>query len=66
LKYSTERLLPERLLPTMMMTSGGVSRDCSKIGQMILKLRKEKGFTQKEWAEQMNISDRTISKWERG
>ncbi|WP_431028062.1 helix-turn-helix domain-containing protein [Lysinibacillus sp. LZ02] len=40
--------------------------DCSKIGNLILKLRKEKGLTQKELAEQMHISDRTISKWERG
>ncbi|MEO4055396.1 helix-turn-helix domain-containing protein [Solibacillus sp. CAU 1738] len=40
--------------------------DSSKIGNLILKLRKEKGFTQKELADRMNISDRTISKWERG
>ena len=40
--------------------------DTSKVGELIYKLRKEKGFTQKELADQMNISDRTISKWERG
>lgn len=40
--------------------------DCSKVGNLILKLRKEKGMTQKELADAMNISDRTISKWERG
>ncbi len=40
--------------------------DSSKIGSLILKLRKEKGLTQKQLAEQMNLSDRTISKWERG
>ena len=40
--------------------------DCSKIGRLISKLRKEKGFTQKELADRMHISDRTISKWERG
>ncbi|MFF5996428.1 helix-turn-helix domain-containing protein [Lysinibacillus sp. KU-BSD001] len=40
--------------------------DCSKIGNLILTLRKEKGLTQKELADQMHISDRTISKWERG
>ncbi|MGM9945666.1 MAG: helix-turn-helix domain-containing protein [Lysinibacillus sp.] len=38
----------------------------SKIGHLILKLRKEKGYTQKQLAELMNLSDRTISKWERG
>lgn len=40
--------------------------DCSKTGALILKLRKEKGLTQKALAEKMNISDRAISKWERG
>ncbi|ARF13112.1 helix-turn-helix domain-containing protein [Sporosarcina ureae] len=40
--------------------------DTSKVGEVIYNLRKEKGFTQKQLADQMNISDRTISKWERG
>lgn len=40
--------------------------DCSKVGKLILKLRKEKNMTQKELAEAMNISDKTVSKWERG
>lgn len=40
--------------------------DCRKVGKLILNLRKEKGMTQKELADVMNISDRTISKWERG
>lgn len=40
--------------------------DCSKTGRLILALRKEKGMTQKALARAMNISDRTISKWERG
>ena len=40
--------------------------DYSKIGHLIFKLRKEKGFTQKELADLMHLSDRTISKWERG
>lgn len=40
--------------------------DCSKVGRLILNLRKEKNMTQKALADRMNISDRTISKWERG
>lgn len=40
--------------------------DCAKVGNLIYNLRKEKGMTQKELALQMNISDKTISKWERG
>ncbi|MCA0172902.1 helix-turn-helix domain-containing protein [Bacillus sp. RAR_GA_16] len=37
-----------------------------KIGDLIYRLRKEKRLTQKQLADQMNISDRTVSKWERG
>ena len=40
--------------------------DNRKVGELIFNLRKEKGLTQKQLAEQMSISDRTISKWERG
>ena len=40
--------------------------DCSKVGKLILDLRKEKGLTQKQLADAINISDKTISKWERG
>lgn len=40
--------------------------DCNKIGKMILSLRKEKNMTQKKVANTLNISDKTISKWERG
>ncbi|HQL35819.1 MAG TPA: helix-turn-helix domain-containing protein [Bacillota bacterium] len=40
--------------------------DCSKVGKLILGLRKEKDMTQKQLADAMNISDKTISKWERG
>lgn len=40
--------------------------DLSKVGNLIYFLRKEKGMTQKQLADTMNISDKTISKWERG
>ena len=40
--------------------------DCKKVGELIYKLRKEKNMTQKQIADAMNISDKTISKWERG
>lgn len=40
--------------------------DCNKVGTLLYRLRKEKGMTQKQIAEQLNISDKTISKWERG
>ena len=37
-----------------------------KIGKFILELRKQKGLTQKELAEKIGVSDKTISKWECG
>jgi DNA-binding XRE family transcriptional regulator/desulfoferrodoxin (superoxide reductase-like protein) len=40
--------------------------NCDKIGKLIYNLRKEKVMTQKQLADLMNISDKTISKWERG
>lgn len=40
--------------------------DNVKIGQLILQLRKEKGMTQQQLAEQLKISNKTISKWETG
>lgn len=40
--------------------------DADKIGKLIYQLRKEKNMTQKQVADAMNISDKTISKWERG
>ena len=40
--------------------------DQQKTGALIARRRKEKGLTQKELAERLHISDRTVSKWERG
>lgn len=40
--------------------------DYRKIGNLIQKLRKEKQLTQKELADRLTISDKTISKWECG
>lgn len=35
------------------------------MGELISGLRKEKGMTQRELAEQMNVTDKAVSKWER-
>ena len=35
------------------------------MGQIISTYRKEKGMTQKELADQLNITDKAVSKWER-
>ena len=40
--------------------------DCIKIGLVIRQLRKERGLTQKQLAERLHVSPKTISKWECG
>lgn len=37
-----------------------------KTGKFIAAMRKEQSLTQKQLAEQLMISDKTISKWETG
>lgn len=40
--------------------------DCQKIGSFIASRRKAQGLTQRELADQLYITDRAVSKWERG
>lgn len=40
--------------------------DCTKIGNLIRELRLKQNMTQLQLAQQMGISDKTVSKWERG
>ena len=40
--------------------------DQIKIGKFIADERKRKGYTQKQLSEKLEISDKTISKWESG
>ena len=40
--------------------------DQIKIGAFIAALRKEQGLTQRQLAEELGISDKTVSKWETG
>lgn len=40
--------------------------DRKKFGAFVALLRKEKGYTQKELAQRLFISDKAVSKWETG
>lgn len=44
----------------------GYKIDHKKIGIFISELRKEKNMTQKDLAEKLNVTDKAVSKWERG
>lgn len=37
-----------------------------KMGDFILEMRKANGFTQKDLAQKLGITDKAVSKWERG
>ena len=51
-------------------TSGNIERktsmDNQKLGIFITELRKEKGLTQAQLAQKLNVTDKAVSKWERG
>ena len=46
--------------------TGGAVLDNVKTGALIKQLRRDKGMTQKDLAGQLHITDRAVSKWERG
>ena len=43
-----------------------VNQHLPKMAQFISELRKEKKLTQKDLAEKMGVTDKAVSKWERG
>ena len=47
----------------MLQIKGDNKMNQEKIGRFISELRKEKGMTQANMAEQLGITDRAISKW---
>ena len=40
--------------------------DAGKTGRFIAKKRRERNMSQKELAQHLNITDKAVSKWERG
>ncbi len=46
--------------------TGGVVMDKKKIGNFIAQQRKKLGYSQKELAEKLNVTDKAVSKWETG
>ncbi len=45
---------------------GMIMMDQEKIGRYIAEKRKGLGLTQKQLAEKLGMSDKSVSKWERG
>jgi len=50
--------LMERMVTTL--------QEDATIGQFICEMRKSKGLTQKQLAQRLNVTDKAVSKWERG
>ena len=48
------------------MMKGGLRMDQIKTGAFLKELRREKGITQEQLAEELGVSGRTISRWETG
>lgn len=48
------------------MVAGNYEINNEKFGVFLARLRKERGMTQKELAEKLYVSDKAVSKWERG
>ena len=46
--------------------AGRMTVDSAKVGKLIAQLRKEQKLTQREVAEQLHVSPKTVSKWECG
>ena len=40
--------------------------EATEVGERIATLRREKGLTQKQLAERIHVTDKAVSKWERG
>lgn len=40
--------------------------DKERFGAFLARLRKERGMTQRELADRLHVSDKAVSKWERG
>lgn len=70
--YSTERGLTMRQCSGIIISenktdySRGDIMDQVKTGKLIREFRMQLGLTQKQLAERINVSDKAVSKWERG
>ena len=55
-----------QIKPSILMMKGGLRMDQIKTGAFLKELRREKGITQEQLAEELGVSGRTISRWETG
>ncbi len=58
-------LLIKKLFAILLVKGGNILNQI-KIGAFLKELRKEKGLTQEQFSEIVNVSNRTVSRWENG
>lgn len=64
--YSTFGGLEYSSFWIIILLKGGVIMDTQKIGRFIAEARKNKKMTQAEFGEYLNVTDKSVSKWECG
>lgn len=55
-----------RASPNFLTEDGWAAMEIDKVGKAIAYLRKRAGYTQKDLADRIGVSDKAVSKWERG
>ena len=50
----------------MQILKGEITMDLIKIGEFLAKLRKEQGWTQEQLGEHLGVTNKTVSRWEKG
>lgn len=59
-------MIPAKMRLSNKSDFGGKEMDNVQTGKLIAELRKRQGLTQQQLADQLNLSNKTISKWESG
>lgn len=63
---ATDKLIAWGAASRRAASQGGTGMDAGRTGAFVARLRRERGLTQQQLAEQLLVSDKAVSKWETG